>query len=429
MFTPQRLFGDVGSSPDNLSYEPFLEHARLQREQDRDVSARLALGGYVVARLVDKLVTLGNDAELLEAFRWQLEAVRRHVESLPADAPETAHLAGVVTAVPPGGPAVSSLWKSLTAYAYFLEHEGRLEEALEMVMLAARSQGAQTAPPDFTAYALSAARLNRLLARWEVATECYQAAEEAALSISDLTRALRARLGLAHVLRGRGNLPQARAEIAEVISRATAAGLPEVQADGQQDLGMILMLQGLRSESLEATYKAFTLARDPVGRMRMLGDLGYGLSESGHYEAARLALEIVVASNASHIVKLNSLLELMQLESALGNRVAFERRRHEAKELVERMTPSTAIDYRYKTAIGLARFGQVERAGQWLAEALGIAEKHRLNEWYFRLERMLKGLAASNLDEDITAPTEATPTPAVREMAAGLREYASSAAV
>ena len=429
MFTPQRLFGEVGSSPDNLSYEPFLEHARIQREQDRDVHARLALGGYVVARLVDKLLTLSDDAELLDAFRWQLEAVKRHLESLPTDAPETAHLTGVVAAVPPGGAVASSLWKSLTAYAYFLEHEGRLEEALEMVMLAARSQGAHTAPPDFTGYALSAARLNRLLARWEVATECYQAAEEAALSISDPTRAMRARLGLAHVLRGRGNLPQAREEIAEVISRATAAGLPEVQADGQQDLGVILMLQGLRSESLEATYKAFTLAHDPVGRMRMLGDLGSGLSESGHYEAARLALEIVVASNASQHVRVNSLLELMQLESAQGNRVAFERRRNEAKDLVERMTPSMAVDYRYKTAVGLARFGQVERAGQWLAEALGIAEKHRLNEWYFRLERMLKGLAAASLDEDIKAPTEATPTPAIREMALGLREYALSAAV
>ena len=429
MFTPQRLFGDVGSSPDNLSYEPFLEHARIQREQDRDVHARLALGGYVVARLVDKLLTLSDDAELLDAFRWQLEAVKRHVESLPADAPETAHLTGVVAAVPPGGTAASSLWKSLTAYAYFLEHEARLEEALEIVMLAARSQGAQTTPPDFTGYALSAARLNRLLARWEVATECYQAAEEAALSISDLTRALRARLGLAHVLRGRGNIPQARAEIAEVISRAATAGLSDVQAEGQQDLGVILMLQGLRSESLEATYKAFTLAEDPVGRMRMLVDLGSGLSESGHYEAARLALEIVVASNASHLVKLNSLLELIQLESAAGNRVAFERRRHEAKELVDRMTPSMAVDYRYKTGIGLARFGQVERARHWLAEALGIAEKHRFNEWYFRLERTLKGLAAANLHEEIRAPTEATPTPAVQDMAVGLRGYASSAAV
>lgn len=430
MYTPQLLFGEVGSSPNTLTHEPFLERARLQREQESEGSARLALGAYVVARLVDKLLTLENDEEQLEGFRWQLEAVRRHINELPGDAPEIAHLAGVVAAVPAHAKHTSGLWMSLTAYAYFLEHEGRLEEALELLMLAARTQGSKTAPADFAAYALFAGRLNRLLARWDVASECYQAAEEAASSTTDLTRALKARLGRAHVFRGQGNLPLAQAEVLQVISLAAASDLADVQGDAQQDLGVILMLQGQRSESLEATYKAFTLSQDPMSRMRILGDLGYALSESGYYEAARLALEIVVTSNASHLVRANSLLELMQLESASGNRVAFERRRNEAKELVERMTPSTAVDYRYKTAVGLARFDQVERARQVLTEALGIAEKHRLNEWYFRLERMLNGLETGpKLDEEILAPAEATSTPAVQEMAVGLREYALSAAV
>ncbi len=61
-------------------------------------------------------------------------------------------------AVPEQGLPTSSLWMSLTAYAYFLEHEGRLEEALDLVMLAARSQGTNTSPNDFAAYALFAGR-------------------------------------------------------------------------------------------------------------------------------------------------------------------------------------------------------------------------------------------------------------------------------
>jgi tetratricopeptide (TPR) repeat protein len=430
LYTPQLLFGEVGSSTNTLTHEPFLERARLQREQEAEGSARLALGAYVVARLVDKLLTLENDDEQLEGFRWQLEAVRRHVNELPSVAPETAHLVGVVSAVPANGKVTSGLWMSLTAYAYFLEHEGRIEESLELLTLAARAQGSETAPQDFVVYALFAGRLNRQLARWDVASECYQVAEDAASSISDMTRTLRARLGRALVLRGRGNLPQARAEVAQVISRAAASDLAEVQGDAQQDLGVILMLQGLPGESLVATYKAFGLSQDPVSRMRILGDLGYGLSESGHYGAARLALEIVVNSDSSHQVRLNSLLELMQLESAVGNRVAFERRRNEAKEVIERMTPSMAVDYRYKTALGLARFDQVERARQVLTEAIGIAEKHRLNEWVFRLEEMLKTFE-NGLDfaEEIKAPAEAISTPAVQEIAVGLREYASLAAV
>ncbi|MDQ3207683.1 MAG: hypothetical protein M3Q37_03665, partial [Gemmatimonadota bacterium] len=143
MYTPQLLFGEVGTSTNTLTHEPFLERARLQREQEREGSARLALGAYVVARLIDKLLTLGNDAEQLEGFHWQLEAVRRHVSELPGDVPETAHLAGVVSAVAADGKVAPGLWMSLTAYAYYLEHEGRLEEALELLTLAARSQGSR----------------------------------------------------------------------------------------------------------------------------------------------------------------------------------------------------------------------------------------------------------------------------------------------
>ena len=65
LYTPQRLFGEGGSSPDALTYEPFLERARVQREQDRDEPARLALGAYVVARLVDKLKAARPDVPVI----------------------------------------------------------------------------------------------------------------------------------------------------------------------------------------------------------------------------------------------------------------------------------------------------------------------------------------------------------------------------
>lgn len=430
LYTPQCLFGEVGSSSDILTHEPFLERARLQREQEQDASARLALGAYIVARLVDRLLSADINEHAREGFRWQLESVRRHVDELPSDEPETAHLAGVVAAVPDAGPPPSAtLWKSLTAYAYFLQNEGRLEESLEVLSLAVRAQGSALNPVDFVSYALFAGKLNRRLARWDSATACYQAALEGATTIGDHNRVLRARLGHAHVDRSRGNLPRARAEVESVLAETVKADLVDVQSDAYLDLGVILMLQGHRNESLESTYSAFRLATDPLSRMRILGDLGYGLNESGYYDAARLALEIVADSQASCLVKVNAILELMQLESALGNRVAFERRRQQAKQFANRMTPSMMVDYHYKTAIGLARFGQVERALEQGQEALQLAEQHRLNEWYFRVERMLGGLRRDAAGaSEIEAPAEANATSAVLGMETGLREYASSAA-
>jgi tetratricopeptide (TPR) repeat protein len=428
LYTPQRLFGEVGTSSDILSHEPFLERARLQREQECDGSARLALGAYVVARLVDKLLSVENDTAALDGFRWQLEAVRRHVEELPVDAPETAHLAGVVEAVPAQGRPTPSLWMSLTAYAYFLEHEGRLEESLEILSLAARSQGPGTPAPDFTAYALFAGRLNRQLARWDVASSCYATAEESASSTGDSVAMLRGRLGRGAVHRGLGNLPLAR-EIAEgVVRDAGGPQLSSVQALAYADLGAVYALQGLRLEELQANYNAFRLTSDSVQRMRTLGDLAIGLYRIGAFEAARLAFEIVINSDTSFVVRFNALLELMDLESSVGNRVAFERCRAVIEQSRDRLSPSVATDYQYKLGTGLARFGQTGRARTALTAGLEMAERHRLNTWYFKIEAAIKELAEQKEPQQaIPQASELSEAPAVREMEVGLREYAATA--
>ena len=115
-----------------------------------------------------------------EGVLWQLDAVRRHLRELPADSPESAHLHGITDAIPVGSQSLASLRLSLMAYAYFLEHEGRLEEAIEVLALGVRTHGSAVPAADFAASALFAGRLNRLLARWTAATACYSAAESAA---------------------------------------------------------------------------------------------------------------------------------------------------------------------------------------------------------------------------------------------------------
>jgi tetratricopeptide (TPR) repeat protein len=426
LYTPQRLFGEVESSSDILNHEPFLERARLQREQERDESARLALGAYVVARLINKLVTMGAGPEDLDGFRWQLEAVRRHIHDLPAEAPETAHLDGIASAVSAEGGTSPGLWMTLSAYAYFLEHEGRLDESLEILNLATRVQGQEISSVDFAAYALFAARLNRQLARWDTATACYSAAEEAARSSGDDVSALRGRLGQGAVHRGRGNLPLAR-EIAEgVVREASRLNLPEVQALGYADLGVVCSLQGLQLEELEANYRAFRLTPDAHQRMRSLGDLGTGLCRIGAFQAARLAFEIVINSNTSFLVRSNALLELMDLESTVGNRVSFERCRGMIEQNVGRLPPSIATDYQFKLGTGFMRFEQMTRARSALLAGLQLAESHKLNTYYFRIEQALTQLAEPRQEPVAAVTSELSEAPAILDMEMGLREYALS---
>jgi tetratricopeptide (TPR) repeat protein len=414
----------MGSSEDIMSNAPFLERARLEREQERDASAQLALGGYLVARLIERLLTSDDATESRLGLRWQLEAVRRHVRELPPDLPESAHLRGITDAVHTDGRPLGGLRLSIMAYAYFLEHEARLEEALQTLALAVRTYGALVPPNDFATTALFAGRLNRLLARWPTATACYAAAENAAEAIGDMVIVLRSRLGRSAVLRGEGNLPLARAMVEDVARVAARAQLREVEAMAYTDIGAVLALQGNRVEAVQANYRAFQLTEDSLQRMRVLGDLGIGLLELGAWEAARTAFELVVSSKTSFLVRTNGLLELMELESAAGNRMAFERRRAAVEEVRERMPPSMLADLHFKAGIGWARFGQVSRAREMLSAGLRLSETHRLNAWYFRFERVLANLGGCEPHEPDRATPSVQDTPAVEEVAVGLREYA-----
>jgi tetratricopeptide (TPR) repeat protein len=427
LFTPQQLFGEVEPSVDVLTHAPFLERARAEHEHERDVSARLALGAYLVSRLVDRVLTRDEAAGGQDGLLWQLDAVRRHLRELPPDSPESAHLHGITDAIPLGPEPFAGLRLSLMAYAYFLEHEARLEEAREVLVLAVRTHGGTVPTADFAGSALFAGRLNRLLARWNEATSCYHSAESAACEVGDQVMALRAQLGMSAVMRGRGDLKEAERLARVVLARAVEHSLPEVEAMAYQDVGVALEAQGRRVEAVEAKYQAFLRTGDTLQRMRVLGDLGMGLAELGEYAVARTALEIVAESRSSFLVRTNAIIELMDIESAASNRLSFERRRAAAQSVRDRMPPSMSADFLFKLGVGLARFGQIARARDALSSGLAVAEAHRLNTWYFRFERVLQNLVECEIREpERSTPGRPVPASAVQEMEVGLREYAST---
>ena len=85
-------------------------------------------------------------------------------------------------------------------------------------------------------------------------------------------------------------------------------------------------------------------------------------------------------------------------------------------------------DYHHKAGVGLARFGRRKRALEFLQAGLRLAEAHRLNAWYFRFEREIAAMEGSeqHTAQETAPATPATfiSSPAVEEVALGLREYA-----
>lgn len=427
--SPLELFSLDDSATDLANFGPFLNRAKVEREQGRDLSARIALGAYLGARLVDRRLALGQATDDIEGFRWQFESTRKFLLELPVQEAEVSHLIGITEAVDSDATHRDAVLRmALVAYAYYLEHEGRLEESLEALQLGARTYRDNFPPLDLATLSLFVARLNRALARWERANQAYKVAEQAGLEVRDLSTVMLARIGLGNVLRGQGNLVAARCALESVIEQSNTPELREVQGRSWSDLSVVLGSQGYVLDSLMAKYKALLSLRDELVRTRVLGDLGISLRELGAYDAARQCFDMVMATNPGFIIRANTCIEMMEMESALGNRLAFERNRQEALAVAERMPPSMAIDYRYRVGIGFARFGKDARARATLREALALAEANQLNEWYFRVDRVLRNLTLceDSLDLKTTTAEASYMAPAVAEVSAGLRELAAS---
>lgn len=412
-----------------IPHAPFLERAAAHARRGHETAARLALGAYLVGRLVNRaLAATGNDAE--RELARQAGATRRRILKLPGRTAERAHLLAIVESLFSEGRDRAPLRDRLLEYAEHLERSGQLDEALSVVGVAARVAAQHMSPAQAAALALFAGRLNRLLARWDEAGACYRAAEEAGHRAGDPVPVLRGRLGQGAVLRGRGNLPAARAIAEAVEVEAAAAGLPTVQAMANADLAAVLRQQGFLAPALECSYRAFRLFSDPTQRLRALGDVGIGLMEIGAFDVARIAFELVAASGSKSVVRVNALVELMELESAVGDRAAFERRRAAAAAARSRMPPSTAVDFHFRVGIGLARFGDPDAGRRALSSALRLAEGHGLHAWYFRIERALSDLATGTA-RAVSAERAQRPDTAlvVRQLKVGLRRDAARAAV
>src|SRR5260370_10046276 len=88
----------------------------------------------------------------------------------------------------------------------------------------------------------------------------------------------------------------------------------------------------------------------------------------------------------------NASIELMNCSSFRGDRLGFERWRERCEARRESMPPNMVVDFALKTAIGLARFGQLDRAEALLDVALHDAQEGGLHEFLFRIERIKNGL-------------------------------------
>jgi tetratricopeptide (TPR) repeat protein len=382
-------------------HEPFLARASEPGAEH----GRHALGAFLTLRLADRFRPDEEPSHPL-ALAYQIRATREYLVDLHPQNPEAKHLLEVVRladAVQKGG-ARSILWPPLLAYAYWLEEQLHLDEALDAVETALGLNDGG-APTEEVAALLQRGRVLRLVGKFDDARQSYGAARQHAEKLGDTHSTFLARIGDAIVMQKVGNLPGSERALRTILEQARAARDSDAQARAHHDLGAVLLHRDRSHEAIPHLYRAFELYERPAHKLRALSDVGEALKRHGKYSAARDAFLVVLRTGAPDDMRACTMIALLELSGLMGDRVGLARWKREIAVIAGELPAERQADFHLQLGLASLALGQLRTAEQSLRKAIAVAEKHQLNEYSFRAENALQGIVNKSASDRVEPPT------------------------
>lgn len=403
-------------APASWLHEPFLERAADPALVD---SGQTSLAAFLTLRLMDRFAA-GAYPTPPEALEYQTQATRDYLLDLQTQGPEEGHLLEIVRVADAvrTGSKRRLLWQPLHAYAYWLEQELRLSEALDVVDTGLRLTDGETVSEE-TAARLQRGRILRLMGRLDEARDAYEAARASAVSVGDMHSALLGRIGDALVIQQLGNLPACEAALRNILRDAEELDDRDASARVHHDLGAVLVHRGHAREAIGYLFRAFELYEQAEYKLRALSDVGEALKCEGHYSASKDAFMLVLKGRAKPQTRATNMIMLLELCALTGDRVGFARWAHDIAAMATEMPPERVADFELQLGRGHAMFGHRGKAKVSLNRALALAQQYQLNEYAFRTREALSGLENSTAqgESENLVPTRAEPSREVVEIA------------
>jgi tetratricopeptide (TPR) repeat protein len=289
------------------------------------------------------------------------------------------------------------LFPPLLAFAYWLERQLRLAEALDVLDTATRLSDGGVGEEEVQLW-LQRGRVLRLSGRFDDAMDAYRSAGDLARAMEDRHSELLSRIGRGIVLMHLGNLPESERVLQRVLVEAREHGDRDAEARASQDLGNTYCHMQRTGLAIPLLFDAYRLYTDRVHQLRALSDLGIALKELGQLQAAEHAFVVVAGGEAPQGVRLTAALEVIETSVLRHDRVAFERWKRAVEAHVDAM-PYLAVDFAEKVGLGYEHFGNRRLAAKHLSRALEMAERFGFNQRVFRIEQLRNDLEAGALEE------------------------------
>ena len=408
------------AAPDLRLHEPFLEWAA---GKDGEIDGDLGLGAFLTMRLVDQFAVSGLDAGI-GALEYQCAATLKFVEGIYPITNRSTMLREIAVVAQEALRATDPrlLFSPLLAFAYCLEEEPRLREALDVLETVLGLSDGRAAEEEVNA-CLQLGRVLRNLGEFAEARLAYERAGDMALTLGDTHSELLSRIGRGVVARFVGNLPESEQALMAVIADASACDDDDAEARACHDLAGTLHFAGRAADAVPMAFRAYELYESPRQRAKALSDTGAILKELGHYAGAKDALSLVLAHDLPADLQARAELEYLDLAALTGDRLTFERFRQILSAQQESLLPEVELDFELKLGVGLIRFEESQHGQVHLRRAIALAEQFGMAERLFYAEQQLEeaqqpGVQASSAIEH--AEADADVSPQVRETVARL---------
>lgn len=147
-------------------------------------------------------------------------------------------------------------------------------------------------------------------------------------------------------------------------------------------------MRGNFVRAAKLTFDAYKLSRSPTQRQRMLANIAASLIRLGLYEPARDTYLVLATSAREHSLRWVARVNLLEIESLVGDRVAFERHARALKSAS--LPPHITQPFLLTIGEGLHRFGDSAAGREYVSRALAIASEHGLNHYLFESEFALR---------------------------------------
>jgi tetratricopeptide (TPR) repeat protein len=350
-------------------------------------------------RLVDQLGQSPHPGP--SAFLYQFRATSNFLDELHPPTVDVNHLRQVVQVAKTAHGCGDStiLWPSLLAYAYWLEQQLFLAEALDVLDTTLQLRAGE----ELVAAHLQRARVLRLAGRHDEARAAYELAGELAVARGDTHSLLLSRIGGAIVLQKVGNLPESERVLRGVLAEAERVGDRDVEGRACHDLAAALHLAGRTARAVPLAFRAYRLYDLPVQRARALSDTGVLLKALGVYAAARQAFSVVLQGKPPPEIRLRAVVELLEVDALAGDRVSFERWRRELTDRYDDLPPDERVNFEIHVGIGLALFGSYDQAERHVQRAIDVAERHAFGERIFHAEAVLRHVREHRVPPEVNA--------------------------